>query len=275
MKGRPNLQLTTCATALLLLLLWCCPTAADAQTQTQSETPLNKADIINKAKNSYYGLRKLGLIQFQARVSPNWDTLFAGKDLDPEALKQIKEIKSTVVLGANDEIKVNTESGGSWPNAQLKQGVDLIFDGMSDMLKGFFPTWSLFMLTPPFPDGSEEFELKDLGNTYLIRHKERDDDISISMTKDFMITEVKVITAGYSSSVFPNFTKTDKGFVLIGYSAKYRTVKGPGSVDLSIQIGYQEVAGLKLPQKIQVHSVVDGEASDVELFLSEFQVKAR
>ena len=269
MRRRRILRLNLKATALLFPVLCCALAAPVAQSQT------NKVEVLKEATQSYYGLRKSGLIEFQARVTPTWEVAVKNIESNPEALKLLNGLKFTMLLGADDAVTVNHEVTIPAPNAKAEEGFKQIFSGLEQMLSGFFMTWNLFMLNNPFPSADREYQVKDLGNTYLLTYKETDADVAITMTKSFSITELKVVTPEFSSSIMPQLTKTEKGYVLSGYAANYLPAKGPGKVELNIQLDYQDVNGLKLPQRLRAHSVLDGQPTETELIFSDYRVKAR
>lgn len=263
------MKLNTKATGLLILLSFCFPPAHLAQAQSQS----NNGEVIRQASASYYGLRKHGLTEFQARVTPTWEVTVKDVASNPEALKVLRSLKSTILFKADNDVKVTHDVGIKAPNAEVEEGFKQIFDGIEKMLDGFFTTWTMFMFDSPFPPPDGDFQLKDFGSTYLLTYKETDADVAFTMTKDFSITELKVVSPTFSSSISPQLIKTEKGFILTGYTANYVPAKGPGKVELNIQIDNQDVNGLKLPQRLRVHSVLDGEAYETELVFSEYQVK--
>lgn len=250
-------------------MLWCALAAPAAQSQ------INKAEVLKGATQSYYGLRKAGLIEFQARITPTWEVAVESIGSNPEALKLLNGLKFTMLLGADDAVKVNHEVSIPAPNATVDQGFKQIFSGLEQTVSGFFATWNLFMLNNPFPSADTEYQVKDLGDAYLLTYKEPGADVATTMTKSFSITEFKVVTPEFSGSIMPHLIKTEKGYVLIGFAANYVPAKGPGKVELNIQIDYQDVNGFKLPQRLRAHSVLDGEPTEAELIFSDYKVKAR
>ena len=97
-------------------------------------------------------------------------------------------------------------------------------------------------------------------------------DVITTMGKDMIIIEVKVSSAEFISSVRPQLTRTAKGFVLSGYTADYKPTSGPGVVKLDLKIVNHPVNGLQLPSNLVLDSVLDGEATHMELAFSEHQV---
>src|SRR2546423_1474568 len=102
--------------ALLIIILCAYPFIAQAQDQ------IDKASIIRQATGSYYGVRASGLIEFQARVTPNWEVAVKGIGSNPDALKLLNGLKFAMSFDANKAIKVNQEVGIPAPNEQVAAG---------------------------------------------------------------------------------------------------------------------------------------------------------
>jgi hypothetical protein len=159
-------------------------------------------------------------------------------------------------------------------SAKQREGFDQIYSGMDQAVSGFFSTWSMFMLNTPFPSAETEYELEDLGKQYRLTYKDGSADVVTLMSKDLIITEVKVTSAEFTSSVRPQFTRTAKGLVLSGYTADYQPTSGPGVVKLDVKMEHQPVSGLQLPVSLIADSVLDGAPTHIELAFSDRQVKS-
>jgi hypothetical protein len=266
-KANPWRLIVTALTVTTICHCLCPPVSAQAQ--------LDKAAIVKQAAQSYYSVRAAGLIEFQARVTPTWEVALKDTNPNPEGLKLLNALKFTVFFDAENAVRVDHEVGIAAPNEKVQASFDRVFAGIQQVLEGYFETWDLFMINNPFPVATGAFDLKAEGSGYVISFKETVADVTVNMNKDFTVTLVRVVSPEFNSSISPQFTRTDKGFVLVAYSAKYVPTKGPGAVDLNVQIDYQDVQALKLPQRVRAHSVLDGQATDVELVLSEYQVKKR
>ncbi len=66
-------------------------------------------------------------------------------------------------------------------------------------------------------------------------------DVVTMMGKNLIITDIKVNSADFASSVRPQFMHTPKGFVLTGYDADYKPTSGPGVVKLTLKIDHKPV----------------------------------
>jgi hypothetical protein len=268
-KNKKAIMRTARTGKALLLILCACPFIAQAQNQ------IDKAAIIRQASRSYYGVRASGLVEFQARVTPTWEVAIKDIGSNPEGLKLLNSLKFSLSFVVDKAVEVNQEMSVPAPNEQVAAGFKQIRAGMQQLLSGFFDTWDLFMLNSPFPQADGSYELTDSISGYLVNYKDGKADISVEMNKDLTVTLVKVISPEFEGSIWPKFTRTDKGLVLTGYSANYLPAKGPGKVDLDIQIEYQDVQGLRLPQRLRMHSVLDGVTTETELVFSDYQVRKR
>jgi hypothetical protein len=92
------------------------------------------------------------------------------------------------------------------------------------------------------------------------------------MNKDLMMSKLEINSAQFTSTITPQFTKNPKGFLLQGYSATYKAVMSPDEMKLNVQITYQDVGGLQLPQKLNVSGTIGGTFLVQELGFSGCQV---
>lgn len=265
-------SLSLCA----LLLLACGLAAAQTQTGTNPDDPGRKM-VLERARNAYYNLRTAGLDEFRATIKPNWalvlkDQLKADPEKGEAALKLLNGLHFSMLLDKDGKVTVTHHTDSEPANAQQRQGFDQIYSGMDQAITGFFTTWSVFMLGPPLPATDSKYQLEDLGTQYRISYKDGPSDVITTMGKDMIITEVKVKSAEFVSSVRPQLTRSAKGLVLSGYSADYKPTSGQGVVKLDLKIQNQAVNGLQLPVNLVLDSVLDGEPTHMELGFSEHQV---
>ncbi len=114
----------------------------------------------------------------------------------------------------------------------------------------------MFMLNSPFPSPDSDYKLEDLGTQYRLSYKDGSSDVITMMGKNLIITDIKVTSAEFSSSVRPRFVHTAKGFVLSSYDADYNPTSGPGVVKLTLKIDHEPVSGLQLPVSVVLDSVM-------------------
>ncbi len=254
------------------------PCSYGAQKADAAQADKDKKAIVKRARDGYYSLRKLGLVKFEASITPNWEvTLKDQIKSDPSSaqasLKLLNGLHFAMDLGADGNVKVTHHTDVAPANEQMAASFDQIYGGMEQAVSGFFASWSIFMLTSPFPEVESEYKLEEIGGEYRLSYKEGNTDIVTSMTRDLAITEIKVSTSAFTSSLKPILTKGPHGFVLSGYDGNYVPTSGSGTVQLKAQIDYQEVEGLQLLHTVSLDSVYDGSPNQMELTFADYQVK--
>ena len=261
---------------LFLPLLMACSLAAMAQ----SRTPVaDNKKVMEDARHAYYSLRTAGLDEFRATVKPNWELVLKDQlKADPvgaqAGLKLLNGIHFSMLLDDAGKVKVTHQTDTEPSNEQQRKGFDDIYSGMDQAINGIFATWSLFMLNSPFPSPDGEYKLEDLGTQYRLSYKDGAADVVTVMGKNLIITDIKVASKDFDSSVRPQFVHTQNGFVLAGYDADYKPTSGPGVVKLAIKIQHHPVNGLQLPDSLVLDSVMDGAPTHMELAFSDYEVKS-
>jgi hypothetical protein len=233
---------------------------------------IDEREIVRQANQSYYDLRKLGLLEFKANVQPNWDLMAKRWEPNPEALKMLKGLMYSVSLRSDGSVKVNHEASIPIPGTQ-EENVKQLSVGMDQMLSGFFVTWNLFMLRSPLPAVESDYQLENRDGKYVLTYQDGDAHVLTTMTKELAVLQIEVSSPTFKASIKPQFLKTAKGYVLVGYQATYDPVAGPGKTTLGIQLDYQEVSGLQLPRKLNLDGIYDGSPMQVELQFSQYQLK--
>lgn len=257
---------------LSLFLIGCiaAPSLASAQAVA------NKQAVLSQARQSYYNLRSEGLSTFQCSVTPDWGSLLkAQRQQDPEgtdaAIKTLSQLHFSVTLGSDNGVKL-THNELTDQTDQMMAALKQIYGGMEQMASGFFDTWKLFMLNPPFPELSSEYQLASAGPEYKLSYREDLADVVTTMGRDFAISNLKVTTPEFDSSIQPTFSRTPKGFVLNSYEASYKSQKADETTQLKVLIDYQEVSGLQILQKLNLSGTYGGIPFAVVLTFSDCQV---
>jgi hypothetical protein len=238
-----------------MLVAFACASAMVIAHPAFGAEAVDRKAVIAQARKSYLNLRAKGLLKFKCNLVPTWELVLADvKKSDPEraaaALKQLEPLRFQVMLGSSDEVQVTHNTIGV-PNEQLA-ALKQVYDGMEQMVAGFFQTWSPYMLTDPFPPTDSDYKLEDLGPKYRVSYKEPGNaDVVLVINKDFTVAEMKATTPEFEGIIRPTFEKSPAGFLLTAYEADYQ----PASVSpthLHVEINYQEVSKLQLPKKLYV-----------------------
>ena len=218
--------------------------------------------------------------EFQASIRPNWElTLKKELQSNPEGaqngLKMLNGIHFSMTLDPQGNVKVEHNTDAPPPNEAAAAGFQQIYSGMDQAVSGFFATWSLFMLTSPFPAIESEYRLESVAGQYRLSYKDGGSDVVTTMNKDLTITGIVVDSPQFKSTILPQFAKSPKGLMLSSYTGDYKPASGPGVVHLNIRIDYQEVSGFQLPRALDLDSIYDGAPTQMQLAFSSYSVKTK
>src|SRR5713101_1963504 len=146
---------------------------------------------------------------------------------------------------------------------------------MEQMINGIYASTSPFLLTSVFPPEGSQYNLEVIGGGYRLKYKEGTADIATTMGREYGVTELKVSTPEFISSIQPQYAKTPKGLLISGYQADYAGRSGADQVQvrLGVQMSYQEVAGLQLFQRLNVIATIGSSTNRVEVQFRGCQVK--
>ncbi len=236
---------------------------------TLSAQPVDRKEIVKRARQAYYSLKGEGLAEFHCAMEPNWDTLLADlKKTDPEAatrgVQKLNQLRFSATVTPGGDAKV-THNELSAENAQVAEGLKQVYHGMEQMTVGFFQTWSAFMMTPSLPEVEDDYQLDDLGAQYRLTYKDGAADVTTTMGKNLAISELKVNTKEFKSVLSPQFTKTLKGFLLSGYQATYVGATPAETTELQVDIAYQLADGLQVPKQLNLKGSYGGSPFAVEV----------
>ena len=263
---------STAVRFFLLSVLCCCPLSSLSSAQVVA----NKQQIINQARHGYYDLIREGFSEFQCSVTPNWEALLADERKTDAAgadaaVKTLSQIHFSAKFSQDGKVQL-THNTVSPDNTQNADAFKQIFTGMEQMTSGFFDTWKLFVLGPPFPAVESEYRLEAHGPQYLLTYKEGSADVVTTMGRDFAITDMKVTTPEFDSIIQPKFTKTPKGLLFSAYDATYQSKDNGSATELKVLINYQEVDGLQIIQKLNLSGSYGGTPFAAELAFSDCKV---
>jgi hypothetical protein len=257
-------------------LLTMLPAKAAAQ-QKSAPVQSDKKDVLRRARLAYYSLSDAGMTEFACAVAPDWSALLADeRKNDPAAADRatatLNQLRFNATLGPDGKIHL-THNNLASDNQAMVDALSQIFTGMEQMTSGFFDTWKLFMISPPFPNVESEYQLENLGPQYRLSYKEDNADVVTTMDTDFSINQLKVTTPEFNSAIWPKFTRTPKGLLFTSYEATYFSNKPGETTQLKVAIGYQEVSGLELVQKLDLRGSYGGSPLSVQLSFSDCTVK--
>jgi hypothetical protein len=261
------------------LLLLCCGILNVALPLAHCADLPDKREIVKKARAAYYSLRSRGLDEFEANVQPNWRLVLKDQlAQDPagaeQGLKMLDGIHFQVSLDRSGATKITHHEDVAPTSEQAAEGFKQIFSGMEQAMSGFFDSWTPFMLTSPFPEAAGEYTLEELNNQYHLSYKDGSAAIATTMSKNLVISEIRVDSPAFKSVLKPEFIKSPQGLLLSGYEATYLGTAGGESVKLSVRIENQPINGFQLPGKLNLDGSYQGTPFQMELAFSNYQVKS-
>lgn len=248
--------------------------------QPSSAPQIDKKEVLRNARKAYYSLSGEGLAEFSCSVTPDWSSLLAAeRKADPaaadRAIQTLNQLHFNAAYGQDGNVHIthNTLAG---QNQQMMDAMNQIFSGMEQMTSGFFDTWKLFMISPPFPAVESEYQIDNAGTQYRLSYKEdANTQVVTTIDPDFSINQLKVTTPEFNSAIWPRFTRTPKGLLFTSYDATYFSSKPGESTQLKVSIGYQEVSGLQLVRSLDLQGSYGGSPFSVQLTFSDCTVKKR
>src|SRR5215831_2441831 len=255
---------TTARVLCVFALTACAASAGAGQT--------NNRDVINKARDSYYSLKRLGLIEFRANIRPNWELMLKGESTSPEAMKLLNGLHFSILFGESGNVIVNHQADFPPKNDVVAKGYKDIFEGVDNAIYGFFETWNLFMFGSPFPEPDSAYELQDLGASYLLKYAEPKNQVATTFGKDFYIREIQVSGDSFTGAIKPELKKTDHGNIIVAYRGSYEGAAGNRTSDLQVTIQYNEVNGLEVPLKVNVEGTYNGGPVNMEILFSDYKI---
>ena len=229
-----------------------------------------KAQTLQAARERYYNLRTLGLTEVRAAIQPNWDVLLEGTNATPGTKAVLNNLHFWVSIDAEGKLQFSHD-GKAVPKEQV-EGVEKIFRGMNSSVTGVFRTWSLFLLTSPFPVPGSDYTVERQPKGFRFLQRQNDLDVAIETDDEFAITEIRAVSVERTSSLKPVLEKTPAGLVLTGYTAFSRRADGSNTT-VQAALEYQTVSGVRLLHKVNLDTVYQGASTKFEWVFADYQVK--
>jgi len=271
-----NSRIAVILCVALLFLCGLAPSLASAQAAPTLQPVADKQSVLGHARASYYNLRSEGLASFQCNIIPDWQVLLAEqRKANPEgvdaAIRILSQIRFTVTLDSDGKVQL-THNELAGQSDEMNKALAQIYGGMEQMTSGFFDTWKVFMLSPPLPEVSSEFQLASAANQYQLSYKEAAAAVATTLNKDFSVADMKIRTADFDSTIQPSFTKAPNGFVLSAYNATYKSANPGETAQLKVLIDYQELEGLQMLRNLNLSGTYGGTPFAVQLAFSDYQI---
>ena len=228
------------------------------------QTPANQ-DVISRARDAYYSLTRKGFTGLTATVEPNWEVILA-QTATPENLKIFRAVRFTMVVDANGAVTVTHEVDANASGFKLQPTVNRIHADVQRLVTGFFNTWRIFVVSSPFPETESQIKVENSNKQYRFTYTTpQASDVTITTTADLLIKEWSSVGPSVKRTVKPQFQKTVEGFLLTGYKQTFEPLGDGIKTILDFHIEYQDLNGMKLPQKVRLSGLHGSEPVEAEL----------
>jgi hypothetical protein len=220
-----------------------------------------KQSVVSQARVAYYSLARKGFKGFTATVEPNWEVILA-QTTTPANLKIFRAVRFTAVVDENGAVTVSHEVGANAPAAEV---VNKIRYDVQRLVTGFFNTWRIFVVNSPFPETEKQIKIEKASKQYRASYTTQSGDVTIAMTDDFSIKEWNLNSPTVKRTVKPQFQKTADGLLLTDYKQIFEPVGDGIKTTLDFHIQYQDLNGMKVPQKVRLSGMHGSEPVEAEL----------
>lgn len=227
-----------------------CLAAGPALLAAAPKAVADSESILRPARAAYVNLAGKGFQRYRFVATPDWAAMLAEQaKTNPEgykaALDLFAKVRFDVLVGPQGDAQVSHNTVDS-PNPQTTAGLNQVYSGMEQTLTGFFQTWTPFMVNTPFPPAGASARVEEAGPHYLVDWEEAGNtQVHLQMDRAFAITEMKVKTPSFDSSIRPVFERQPGGLVLAGYDAEYTSPAS--SMRLKVLIRNRAIQDLPLP----------------------------
>lgn len=258
-----------CLTGLILAVFAAVPMQAGAQ-----RSDAEKTRILLAARQSYYNLKQAGMVEFRANIKPNWEVVL-GAESDAATVKLLNTLHFSISIDPESQFRMSNRADAPPSSEKMAAAFDDIYRQMYQAVSSFVTTWSVFMLTSPFPAPDVDCEVGQTEDQIRFSHKEQNNRVVTLTNKDFKVIEMTVVGKGFSASLNPVLEKTPAGYILKGYSGVYRTPSATQDTQLKVTIDYHEMTGLRLPHRVYVDTIYAGIPAQIEWLFTDYKVRVR
>jgi hypothetical protein len=230
-------------------------------------------DLIARARGAYYNVTRQGFNGFQAAIEPNWEVTL-GPTVTAQNLKLFRGMRFSMTVDANGAVTISHEVAET-EKTRLEPYVLPIHSNVQRLVAGFFGAWARFMVNSPFPETESQIKIQNSDKEYLVSYTTQSSDALLTMTNDLLIVEWKLTSPRAKRTIRPLFQKTAEGLLLSGYKSIFEPVGEGIKTTLDFNIDYQDVGGLKLPNKIRIKGMHGSEPVEAELSFTQHVLNPR
>jgi hypothetical protein len=195
----------------------------------------------------YYNLSQSQLQKFKCQVQT--DTFEKIKDsIYPQlSTNDKREIDSLQFYLTYEDGNIKCESNKypSLDNVQVDIGK--IINGTDLMVTGTFTSWK-GVISEPIIGDTDNCSVIENENGYVATYKQEGNNVEIIFNKDYMYERMNFSNEKIHMTMVPDYVITNEGILVTKLSMNI----GNGLIHEDIQISYQKIKGIPLPDKINV-----------------------
>jgi len=254
------------------------PSTSPASPASASKA-LSDADrkaLILKAHARYYSLKSHGMQEYRFEPVLDWNGFIDGIKADAAGrqriLSMVKTLKFQVIIGPTGAASVSHHIDDAPPDDQSAKSMNDMTGGLEQILNGFFQTWSGYSINPLLPETESDYQVLDTGSAYLVKYKEGEARIELTLGRDLVIQELELESAAINATILSTFESTSEGLVLSAYEADYKQgASDAGHLKITIQNGM--VNGLRVPSGFTATAGTGGQIYTYNFTFSNPQIK--
>ena len=254
------------------IVRWLTPLVILFTVCVHAQTPNNDRRFLDDTRRSYSLLHRQGLEGLKASVIPSWNVIL--KDLGAKektsALRLANRLRFVMEADAKGGMHVTHQIVGPRPDKPTLNALDNIAKGVDLSITSFLMSWAPFMLTYLIPEDLDHFVLQDLEWQRLLTFKQGEVEVSVAITKDFEIKELRTA----QGAIKPLLTKNKDGFVLIGYEGNNEDPV-VGSVKIKAKIDSIPTQGMLLPRTVVLNGLAGTTPINFEMRITNYILKKR
>src|SRR5215475_3228663 len=214
--------------------------SAPAITLAQTKSP---QDVLRAAGKVYYNLPNEGLLEFQCAAVPDWQTMLTAElhtDVPPDhpAVKTLSQIHFWLSLDQQGSPKLSHKMDSPVTDPQAQDGINQTISGVEQVLGGFSQSVAPFLFTSMLPKPDDKYSYEARGNQHFLAFKEDTSDVNLTLRENLTIAEAKVVSPQLDVSMRPQFSKTEKGFLITQIDSDYKLPNDPAATKVVMKMEY-------------------------------------
>jgi hypothetical protein len=232
-----------------------------------------KAAILPNADKSYYYLQSQGLKAFRCTVQMN----VKQSDGDQSKFAQLNKIQFSVVVDDQGSAKVTPFLASGRP---IDHSLDETVSSGQQLVEAFFQMWDSLVFRGMFTGSDDEKKMTpwEQPDGFHYSGSFADGSREFVLTKDSLLTTMKMTSEGTTVVMQPKFTKTDGGLWLMTGIDTDKTVEAfPVNEEekLSLQIQYQPLEGFQLPAKVEYQAALPTDVVTIDMNFTGYHLTKR